>query len=192
MKRIGLWKKNIEMSEPRNPMIRILADIDARLYVLLGLMEQKLHLYKVARAVSFTGDGYAYLLLAAMLLMISREAGLAVTLCGFLAFAFELPTYAVLKKTFKRRRPYVVVDRLERIHKPSDEFSFPSGHTAGGFLMACIVSHFFPAAALPMYLWAGAIGLSRVFLRVHFITDVIAGAFLGIGFAILSLSLLGY
>ncbi len=183
---------NLSMNEPRNIVVRLLADIDARLYVFLGLTEQRFHLYKLARAISFTGDGYAYLLLAAMLLLISREAGLAVTLCGFLAFAFELPTYSVLKKTFKRRRPYLVVDRLERIHDPSDEFSFPSGHTAGGFLMACIVSHFFPAATLPMYLWASAIGLSRIFLRVHFVSDVIAGALLGTGFAILSLSLLGY
>ena len=184
--------KNISMSRPRNPLMRLLAEIDARLYVFMGLTEQKLHLYKVARAISFTGDGYAYLLLAALLLMVSRETGLAVTLCGFLAFAFELPTYSVLKKTFKRRRPYLVVDRLERIHDPSDEFSFPSGHTAGGFLMACIVSYFIPAATLPMYIWACAIGISRVFLRVHFVSDVIAGALLGTGFAVLSLSLLGY
>ena len=180
------------MSKPKNPAMKLLAEIDARLYVFLGLMQERLHLYKIARAVSFTGDGYAYLLLAAVLLVISREAGLAITLCGFLAFAFELPTYAVLKKTFKRRRPYVVVDRLERIHNPSDEFSFPSGHTAGGFLMAYIVSHFFPAASLPMYLWASSIGISRVLLRVHFVSDILAGAALGTGFAILALNLLGY
>ena len=184
--------KSITMSEPKNAVMRLLAEIDARLYVFLGLIQERLHLYKIARAVSFTGDGYAYLLLAAVLLMVSREAGLAVTLCGFLAFAFELPTYAVLKKTFKRRRPYLVVDRLERIHNPSDEFSFPSGHTAGGFLMACVVSHFVPAATVPMYIWATSIGISRVFLRVHFVSDILAGAALGTAFAILAISLLGY
>ena len=92
--------------------MKLLAEIDARLYVFMGLMEERLHLYKIARAVSFTGDGYAYLLVAAVLLIVSPEAGLAVTLCGFLAFAFELPTYAVLKKTFKRRRPDLVVERF--------------------------------------------------------------------------------
>ena len=184
--------KSTTMSEPKNAVMRLLAELDARLYVFLGLVQERLHLYKIARAVSFTGDGYAYLLLAAVLLVVSREAGLAVTLCGFLAFAFELPTYAVLKKTFKRRRPYLVVDRLERIHNPSDEFSFPSGHTAGGFLMACVVSHFVPAATVPMYIWATSIGISRVFLRVHFVSDILAGAALGTAFAILAISLLGY
>lgn len=180
------------MTEPRRSPLKTVADLDARLYLWMGELERRLKLYKMARAVSFTGDGYAYMLLAAMLLMISPQAGLAVTMAGFLAFAFELPTYVVLKKTFKRRRPYVVVDTLERIHEPSDEFSFPSGHTAGGFLMAFVVSHLFPAAALPMYLWASSIGLSRILLRVHFVSDVIAGALLGTAFAILSLNLLNY
>ena len=180
------------MTEPRRSPLKTVANLDARLYLLMGELERRLKLYKIARAVSFTGDGYAYLLLAAMLLMISPAAGLAVTMAGFLAFAFELPTYVVLKKTFKRRRPYMVVDSLERIHEPSDEFSFPSGHTAGGFLMAFVVSHMFPAATLPMYLWACGIGLSRIFLRVHFVSDVIAGALLGTAFAMLSLSLLNY
>lgn len=192
MSRIGTRKNNTCMNQPNNPLMRLLAEIDARLYVLMGLTEQRLHLYKIARAVSFTGDGYAYLLLAALLLIVSREIGLAITLCGFLGFAFELPAYSVLKKTFKRRRPYLVVERFEQIHDPSDEFSFPSGHTAGGFLMACVVSHFIPAGTIPMYIWASSIGISRVFLRVHFVSDVIAGAFVGTGFAMLSLGLLGY
>ena len=180
------------MTEPKRTTMRALANLDARIYLWLSFVEQRLHLYRLARAVSFSGDGYAYLILAAMLLLVSPAAGLAVILSGFLAFAFELPTYVVLKKTFKRRRPYVVVEKLERIHEPSDEFSFPSGHTAGGFLMACIVSHFFPSATIPMYIWASSIGLSRIFLRVHFISDVFAGMLLGTGFAVLSLSLLNY
>jgi undecaprenyl-diphosphatase len=192
VQRNGKTTKTLLMKEPKSAAMKLLAEIDARLYVFMGLMEERLHLYKIARAVSFTGDGYAYLLVAAVLLIVSPEAGLAVTLCGFLAFAFELPTYAVLKKTFKRRRPYLVVERLERIHDPSDEFSFPSGHTAGGFLMAYIVSHFFPGATLSMYIWASSIGISRVFLRVHFVSDILAGAALGTGFAIFAISFLGY
>jgi undecaprenyl-diphosphatase len=181
-----------EMTQERNSAMRLLAEIDARLYLWVGFLMQRYRLYRLARAVSFTGDGYAYLLLAALLLLLSPEFGLAVTLAACLAFAFELPTYVVLKKTFRRRRPYVVVEKYERIHIPSDEFSFPSGHTAGGFVMAAIVSNFFPAATLPMYAWATGIGLSRVLLRVHFVSDIIAGSLLGTAFALLSLNLLGY
>lgn len=180
------------MSQSRSSFKSLLARIDARLYLWVGFLERRFHLYKIARAVSFSGDGYCYLIIAALLLILSPQAGLSVTMVAFLAFAFELPSYVLLKKTFKRRRPYEVVANQERIHVPSDEFSFPSGHTAGGFLMATVVSHFFPSAAAVMFSWAAAIGVSRVLLRVHFVSDVIAGSFLGIGFATLALSILGH
>lgn len=78
--------------------MKMLADFDAWLYVLLGRMEERLGLYKVARSISFTGDGYAYLLIAVLLLLLVPETGLAVTISGVVAFAMELPAYVVLKK----------------------------------------------------------------------------------------------
>lgn len=172
--------------------LRNLASIDARLYVALGQFEERLGLYKVARTLSFTGDGYAYLLIAVGVLLFSADVGLAVTLTGLLAFGIELPLYVVMKKSFKRRRPYKVVLDLRPIHVPSDEFSFPSGHTSAGFLMAYVVSHFFPIVTIPMYIWASLIGLSRVMLRVHFVSDILAGALFGTLVAAASVWLLGY
>jgi len=172
--------------------MKMLADFDAWLYVLLVRMEERLGLYKVARSISFTGDGYAYLLIAVLLLLLVPETGLAVTISGVVAFAMELPAYLVLKKGFRRRRPFNVVSALAPIHQPADEFSFPSGHAAAGFLMAYIVSHFFPLMVWPMYIWASLVGISRILLRVHFVSDVLAGIALGTGIAILSLNILGY
>lgn len=180
------------MSQLTSQTRKLLANADARLYLMLGRLQERIGLYRLARSISFTGDGYAYLLIAVTLLILVPETGLAVTLCGVLAFAMELPLYVILKKLFRRQRPYKVVSALAPIHQPSDEFSFPSGHTAAGFLMAYILSHFFPHLFWPMYIWAGLIGLSRVLLRVHFVSDVLAGVLLGTGLAMLSVHLLGY
>ena len=172
--------------------LKYLADLDARIYATFGRMQERLGLYKSARILSFSGDGYLYVLIAAIALATSQVAGQALLVTGCLAFAIELPLYFVLKKFFKRRRPYDVVLSLAQIHRPSDEFSFPSGHTTAGFMMAYLVSHFFAWALIPMYIWATLIGLSRVMLRVHFVSDVIAGVLLGTALAYLSLAMVGH
>ena len=113
-------------------------------------------------------------------------------LTALVCFAIELPLYWVLKRSFKRRRPFKVVQALAPLLQPSDEFSFPSGHTTAAFMVACLLSVFFPAVSAAAYVWASLIGMSRVMLRVHFISDVMAGVLLGTSIALLALSITGH
>ena len=172
--------------------VKYLAQLDARVYARFGRLQEKWGLYRIARIVSFTGDGYLYVLIAACALAIAPATGKSMLVTGCLAVAIELPLYFVLKKFFKRRRPYDVVPSLAQIHRPSDEFSFPSGHATAGFMTAYLVSQFFSWALIPMYVWATLIGLSRVILRVHFVSDVIAGMALGTAIACVSLFVVGH
>lgn len=167
-----------------------LADFDARLFLGINRLHSHLPLEKLVRTISFTGDGYLYGLMGILVPLLYPEAGMPFLLAGLLAFLLELPVYWVLKHSFKRRRPFHVVQALAPLLKPSDEFSFPSGHTTAAFMMSCIVATFFPAAAVPIYLWATLIGMSRIMLRVHFISDVLAGAVLGTSIALVSLAII--
>ena len=159
--------------------MKFLADLDARLYSSFSRLEQRLKLYRVARILSFSGDGYAYILITVIAIATTYDTGMALMKSGRFAVGMEMPFYLFLKKFFKRRRPYEVITTSGRVHNPSDEFSFPSGHTTAGFMVAFLVSHFYAWALIPMYIWASLIGLSRVVLRVHFVSDIIAGAALG-------------
>ena len=102
---------------------------------------------------------------------------------GVAAFAMELTFYYLIKKNIRRPRPHQRLRRVQCLIAPPDEFSFPSGHTAAAFLMACLISTAFPVLMVPVFGWAFLVGFSRVYLGVHYPTDVLAGMVLGVASA---------
>ena len=58
-------------------------------------------------------------------------------------------------------------------------YSFPSGHTSSSFAVAMVMFFMLPALFIPVLLYACLMGFSRMYLLVHYPTDVIAGVFLG-------------
>lgn len=141
--------------------------------------------------ISKTGDGYLYAPIAMVLYYLDKEHGNIFVFTALMAYLLEIPIYLAMKHLFKRPRPCDYIQHLTALIIPSDKFSLPSGHTAAAFLMATIVSQFYPSLALVAFIWATLIGISRIVLRVHFPLDVIIGASLGCFIAFVSLSILG-
>jgi undecaprenyl-diphosphatase len=74
--------------------------------------------------------------------------------------------------------------------RPADT-SFPSGHTAGSFAAAVVLSCFYPRDAPLLLGTAAAVGASRVYLGLHFPSDVVVGAGLGAAVGLVARRLLG-
>ena len=90
-----------------------------------------------------------------------------------------------MKYTFDRQRPYQKYPDL--IHPVSTEPdpSFPSGHTAAAFSLATSLSITYPKwyVIAPSAVWACGVGLSRINQGVHYPSDVMTGAAIGVGCA---------
>jgi undecaprenyl-diphosphatase len=87
----------------------------------------------------------------------------------------------VLKQAFGRARPPVADPGLGSLVSIPGNPSFPSGHSATAFAAATAVAILCPRLRLPVLAIAAAVALSRVYLRVHFPLDVIAGGLIGAG-----------
>ncbi|HEY1033331.1 MAG TPA: phosphatase PAP2 family protein [Flavipsychrobacter sp.] len=92
-----------------------------------------------------------------------------------------------MKYGIDRKRPYESYPDIVPYHYDTDP-SFPSGHTSLAFATATSVSLQYPKwyVVAPAYLWAGAIGYSRMHLGMHYPSDVLAGAVLGAGSSFLA------
>lgn len=117
----------------------------------------------------------------------TSRLGLTVLLANALSHA----AVQVLKRTVVRARPCDIGGRPLALVDLPDPFSFPSGHTAAATAVAASVAISQPVLAPLVVPLAALIGYSRVRLRVHHVSDVLAGAALGLAGAIAATRLLG-
>ena len=141
--------------------------------------------------ISHSGNGYYYPIIPLFLYLIDPHIARSFLLAGIMAFAIELPLYITLKHGIKRDRPCEVLSGVYPRISPSDHFSFPSGHTAAAFLIATLIGHFFPLPMVPAYVWALLVGVSRIYLGVHYPSDILAGLFIGVSCAFAGIKVFG-
>ncbi len=130
------------------------------------------------------GDaGFCWILLALVLLCIpkTRKAGAAIAIALTLTL---LIGNLALKPLVARVRPFLANPSFALIIAPPSGFSFPSGHTMASFASACALLGYSKRAGFAALALAVLIAFSRLYLLVHYPTDVLAGAVIGaaIGF----------
>ena len=101
-----------------------------------------------------------------------------------LLYAIQSAVIYGLKFLIQRQRPFLFLEMASKLSKGPGEIldpSFPSAHAGFSFMMATLLSFWFPRYRIIFYIGAGFIGWTRIYLCVHYPTDVIAGALLGYG-----------
>jgi len=166
-------------------MVRVIADrmgaLDRAWMVGLSRLVAPDWLDGALRAVTHAGGARATVGLSLLLVLLPGTRGLGLLVA--VANALSHLAVQVLKRTVVRPRPHLLGGLDPLAHVP-DAFSFPSGHTAAAsavVLTLLVAGHPLGLALLPL---VPVVGASRVYLRVHYVTDVAAGFVLGLAGAL--------
>jgi len=157
------------------PLARRIALVDLRIYRVLRADLHQPALARGIRAFSNTGEHAAlwHGLAVCGALVDPPRRGAYARAHGVLA-ATQLANIA-LKQVARRRRP--ALEGLPALVRTPTQLSFPSAHSSTSFAAARVLSPLLPGP--PLYATAAAMALSRVYLGVHYPTDIAVGAVLG-------------
>ena len=129
--------------------------------------------------------GILWIIITVIFLMFNktRKAGICCAISLIMCLAVG---NGILKPVIGRIRPYDFDTSLKIIIPMLSDASFPSGHTLAAFAFASSASIHLRKYRLVFFAAATLMGISRIYLCVHYPTDVIAGAVIGYGFGIIS------
>jgi len=135
---------------------------------------------RVFQSASRLGDGIVWYLLILVLPLLYGHAALRPAIVMALSGALGVALYALLKRTFVRERPFITHRGIDRVGAPLDRYSFPSGHTLHAVSFTWQAAAHFPELLWVLLPLAALIAASRVVLGLHYPSDVLAGAALGV------------
>lgn len=136
---------------------------------------------KIIIAITHTGDaGIIWIILTAIFLLFKKTRKMGIVM--FVALFFDLILCnGLLKNLIARTRPYNVNTAIEIIVKKPSEYSFPSGHTAAAFTtMFALLFEKNNKIWRYVLIWACLIAFSRLYLYLHYPTDILGGILVGL------------
>lgn len=108
--------------------------------------------------------------------------------CASVALVLEtLLVNLIFKPLVRRPRPYVINEAIDVLAHWQRDYAFPSGHTGSCFAVAGVMLLCMPKRyGIPAFLLAVLMGYSRMYVGVHYFTDVIGGAGIGMVCAVIA------
>ena len=130
-------------------------------------------------AISFLGNaGWVWILAGVVMAVIPKTRKIGITVCIALLLSL-IVCNLTLKPIVNRIRPYDIKEGIELLITKPHDASFPSGHSSASFAAAVAMVLYNKKIGIPAVVLASLIAFSRLYLYVHFPTDVLGGIILG-------------
>lgn len=160
-------------------MIKQFYDVDCRLFRNVNQYFEQKYWNIFFRNITHCG-GATFTISTVMLLLIYGTPEIkTIALASAISLTISHIPVAILKKMYPRRRPYLVLDEIYVTDRPLKDHSFPSGHTTAIFSIVIPFALYNPIFASIFLPLAVLVGISRMYLGLHYPSDVLVGMVLG-------------
>ena len=161
-------------------MISVLQNIDNSI---LLFIKNNMHSYIMDKAMvtitSLGNGGVVWIIIAVLLIINKKYRKIGFIVLGALTISAVLGE-GILKHLIQRIRPCADIPAINMLITKPLSYSFPSGHSASSFAGAAVLSNYFKKYKFVFFGLAFLIAFSRLYLYVHYPTDVLAGIILGL------------
>ncbi len=130
-------------------------------------------------AATRAGDGWLWYVIGLVILLAGGHVRFEAIAAAGSAALIGIATFKAIKHISGRKRPCQIEPHCWATLLPPDQFSFPSGHTITAFAVAVTLGEFYPMLLPALLFCAVSIAASRILLGMHFMSDVVVGAALG-------------
>ena len=162
-------------------MLDKILEIDGQILLWIQENLRMAPLTPVVKAITYSGNAGIIAIVTAIILMIIPKTRRLGFLCGAALIVDLLVINLTIKPAVARIRPYEAVEGLKLIISHQHDPSFPSGHSAAAFTIAAVMLYEVPRRiSIPVLLFAFLMGFSRLYVGVHYPTDVLCGAMIGV------------
>ena len=169
-------------------MMNFLMSLDVGLFHLTNAMWTNALLDTLMPALSRAGNlGAVWLVLLGGIAAFGKKTGREIALAGLVALAIGLASSELIKEIMMRPRPFAVLPDVRLLVGAPHSYAFPSGHTTSAFAAAsgALLAAKRFLGRVPVWGWgmlalAAIMAYSRLYVGVHWPTDVAAGVVLGL------------
>ena len=153
-------------------------ELDARYSERMRIAEKPGPLRTLAAVLAHSGDSWFWLAGLGLLWWLGTDYWKERALTLIISILVTAVVVMIIKFTVRRRRPE---GEWGNIYRATDPHSFPSGHAVRAVMLAVVLLGLGPLwLGLVLVIWAPLVGLARVAMGVHYLSDVVAGMVLGL------------